>query len=93
VPADSPGLPFDIGKDSDAPDPSANYRQDVDEAMRMLVWARKQGFELSSLRIGSVILPAIRDVKPIDLGAPPQKLETPVVDLFDQMRRPGEYQG
>jgi hypothetical protein len=37
---------------------------DVDEAMRLLAWSRKTGFEVKSLRIGKVIVEGISDRKP-----------------------------
>jgi hypothetical protein len=57
-------LPFTLADDpDDAPEPSDNPRQDVDETIRLLRWARRHGWAIPALRIGSVEL-QVRDLKP-----------------------------
>lgn len=48
--------------ESDIP-PSTGKNHDVDEAMRLLMWARVCGFEIPEVRIGSVVM-SVRDLRP-----------------------------
>ena len=88
-------LPFDLEGESDAPEPSDNPRQDVDEAIRLLRWARRHGWSIPALKIGGVEL-QVRDLKPafgkVGIAASPQAEDAPR-SIWDQYAPPGAHEG
>lgn len=54
---------------SDAPDkkprstPRSDAKADVDQAIRLLEWARAKGYAISALVVGSVTIPAVADLR------------------------------